>query len=299
MKEVCRMKNSCQLATLVVLLSFCQTGLAYERQAQPISQSPLLAFPTKAENELLQGELKAIREYHGSLLDTVYWSLGIVFGLVVLIIGSSFYTNFRLYEADKARILEEVERKIAEANSRASRDLQLLSSSLSEKIDRDILALANRFSTEIERLRSDNKDADKQILSDLKELEEAFEVFLKFPGIIKDQLNKLNLDTQLNTETIWELKGDPTKKLFAQFLAFDGALRTGSNDSIKAVLERMKDNLISSVLPSGKKVPSSVVESMKQALVHVRENRPLGESELILDLALVAEILELIDKIKT
>jgi len=39
--------------------------------------------------------------------------LGIVFGLVLLIIGSSWYTNFRLYEAGKTRILEEVERKIA------------------------------------------------------------------------------------------------------------------------------------------------------------------------------------------
>ena len=42
-------------------------------------------------NELLKGELKAIREYHGSLLDTVYWTLGIVFGLVLVIISSSWY----------------------------------------------------------------------------------------------------------------------------------------------------------------------------------------------------------------
>jgi hypothetical protein len=34
-----------------------------------------------------RGKLKAIRDYHGSLLDTVYWSLGIVFGIVLLIIG--------------------------------------------------------------------------------------------------------------------------------------------------------------------------------------------------------------------
>jgi hypothetical protein len=143
--------------------------------------------------------------------------LGIVFGFVLLIIGSSRYTSFRLYEADKARVLEEVERKIAEASGRISRDLQMFSGNMSDKVDRDTLALANRLSTEIERTRSDTKDADRQIASDIKELEDAFEVFLKFPDAIKEKLDRINLETQLNIERIWELRGDPVKVLLAQF----------------------------------------------------------------------------------
>jgi hypothetical protein len=134
--------------------------------------------------------------------------LGIVFGLVLLIIGSSWYTNVRLYEADKTRILEEVERKISEASGRISSDLQMLSGNMSDKADRDTLALANRLSTEIERMRSDTKDADRQISSDIKELEDAFQAFLEFPDVIKEQLNRINLETQLNTERIWELMGE-------------------------------------------------------------------------------------------
>jgi hypothetical protein len=252
-REALKMKKSIQLAVLSIFLCFSQPIPVYGEQAQSIAQPHKDANPVSSSNELLQGEIKAIREYHGSLLDTVYWSLGIVFGLVVLIIGSAWYTNFRLYEADKARILEEVDRKIAEANSRISRDLQMLSGNLSDKVDRDILALANRLSAEIERMRSDNKDVDRKISSDIKELEDAFKAFLKFPKVIKEQLNRINLDTQLNTERIWELKGDPVKVLLAQFLALDGAIRTGDNESIKAALERMKDNLSNSVVPSGKK----------------------------------------------
>ena len=136
---------------------------------------------------------------------------------MLLIIGSSRYTSFRLYEADKARVLEEVERKIAEASGRISRDLQMFSGNMSDKVDRDTLALANRLSTEIERTRSDTKDADRQIASDIKELEDAFEVFLKFPDAIKEKLDRINLETQLNIERIWELRGDPVKVLLAQF----------------------------------------------------------------------------------
>ncbi len=282
-----------------MLLAFGQPILVYGQQSQKIAQSPNSISPQAPSNEQQQGELKAIREYHDSLLDTVYWTLGIVIGLVLVIIGSSWYTNFRLYEADKARMLEEVERKIAEANSRISRDLQMLSSNLSDKADRDLLALASRLSSDIERLRSDNKESNVQISTDIKELEDAFLIFLKFPDVIKEQLNRVSLDTQLNTERIWELKGNPVKVLLSQFLAFDAAIRTGDNASIKAVLERMKDNLSNAVLPSGKKVPSNVLDVLRKSLAQARDNGPSGSDSIILDISLLAEILELLDEVST
>jgi hypothetical protein len=118
---------------------------------------------------------------------------------------------------------------------------------MSDKVDRDTLALANRLSTEIERMRSDTKDGDRQISSDIKEPEDALEVFFKFPDVIKERLNRINLEAQLNTERIWELRGDPVKVLLAQFLALDGALRANDGKSNKAALERMKDSLSTSV----------------------------------------------------
>jgi CRISPR/Cas system CSM-associated protein Csm2 small subunit len=293
------MKKIIQLATLSTLLAFSQPALEHELSAQPMSQSPRVISQQISGNELLKGELKAIREYHDSLLDTVYWTLGIVFGLVLVIIGSSWYTNFRLYEADKARLLEEVERKIAEANSRSARDLQGLSSNISDKADRDLLKLDNRLSTELERLRSDIKDSNIRINSDFKKLEEAFEIFLKFPELIRGQLNRISLDTQLNTERIWELKGSPVKVLLSQFLAFDAAIRTGDNEAIKAVLERMKDNLSQSVLPSGKKISPDLLDILRKSLSQAKENGPSGDHSVSLDLSLLSEILELLDETST
>ncbi len=51
-------------------------------------------------------------------------------------------------------------------------------------------------------MRSDTKDADRQISFDIKELEDALEVFLKIPNVIREQLHRINLDTQLNAERI-------------------------------------------------------------------------------------------------
>ena len=166
-------------------------------------------------------------------------------------------------------------------------------------VHRDLLALGNRFSTEVDRLRSDIKDSNSRISSDIKELEEAFEIFLKFPELVKSQLNRISLDTQLNTERIWELKGSPVKVLLSQFLAFDAAIRAGDNESIKAVLERMKDNLSKSVLPSGKKISPDLLDMLRKALAHAKDNGPSSDGSVILDLSLLAEILELLDEVST
>lgn len=181
----------------------------------------------------------------------------------------------------------------------SARDLQGLSHNLSDKADRDLLALDNRFSAAIERLRSDIKDSNSRTDSDIKELEEAFEIFLRFPDLIRGQLNRISLDTQLNTERIWELKGSPVKALLSQFLAFDAAIRAGDNESTKAVLQRMKDNLSQSVLPSGKKISPDVLDILRKSLTQAKENGPSGDDSVILDLSLLAEILELLNEVST
>ena len=101
----------------------------------------------------------------------------------------------------------------------------------------------------------------------------------------------------MNTERIRELRGDPVKGLLAQFLALDGAMRANDSKPTKAVLERMKNSLSTSVLPSGKKMPPKVLEALQKSFVQARDSGPLGEASVILDLSLVAEILELLDQV--
>jgi hypothetical protein len=62
MREQLKMKKRIQLAALSVLVSFSQPILVYGEQAQPIARPTNDATTAKPSNELLQGELKAIRE---------------------------------------------------------------------------------------------------------------------------------------------------------------------------------------------------------------------------------------------
>jgi hypothetical protein len=70
----------------------------------------LPAIPTTAAGEiaLLNAQLESMREYHGALLSTVYWSLGAIGALALLLVGLSWFTNNRFYEHDKAALKQEL-----------------------------------------------------------------------------------------------------------------------------------------------------------------------------------------------
>jgi hypothetical protein len=74
-------------------------------------------------------------------------------------------------------------------------------------------------------------------------------------------------------------------------------MRANDSKSTKAVLGRMKDNLDTSVMPSGKKIPPKALEALQKSFVQAIDSGPLGEASVILDLSLVAEILELLDQV--
>jgi hypothetical protein len=65
------------------------------------------------EIELLKAQLSDARGFQSDLLSTVYWSLGVVVGIVALLVGYNWFTNFKIYEREKASLLEELKTQLA------------------------------------------------------------------------------------------------------------------------------------------------------------------------------------------
>lgn len=62
----------------------------------------------KQKNRVLEAQLQITRDYHSSLLDTVYWALAGVFVVVGLLLGFGWFANFRIYERDKDILRKEL-----------------------------------------------------------------------------------------------------------------------------------------------------------------------------------------------
>jgi hypothetical protein len=92
----------------------------------------------------LRAQLDLMQRYDQRLLETVYWSLGVVVTALAVIVGLGFYTNFRLYERDKVAMLQELRQELqslAEANrSQLSNELQAGVKSLPDTVKQDVTA---------------------------------------------------------------------------------------------------------------------------------------------------------------
>ena len=109
-------------------------------QANTSSGAPE-AIPAQSEVTkvaILQAQLEIIRNYDENLLNTVYWSLGTTVGIMLLVVGLGWYSNFRVYTRDVA----EMERNIKKlVDAQKSTVLAELSGDLSSRIASQIESL--------------------------------------------------------------------------------------------------------------------------------------------------------------
>ena len=101
-----------------------------------------------------------MKHYHDSLLATVYWSLAAVLGLAFVLIGSTWYTNYKIHESEKAQLREEVDKKIAQAKSLVDTSLLELSDSTQSRIDAQLIEISGRLDGRIDTVVEDIRIAD-------------------------------------------------------------------------------------------------------------------------------------------
>ncbi len=142
-----------------VVCSIWLSGTISAQAQQPLpsvvaatSNTTSLMSQKDAELLALQKQNDLIRQYHSSLLDTVYWALGLVGVVAALIVGASGLINFKVYEADKERLREQftskvneltaqAESKISEARAAIQAEVQSLLHSHTDRISGEILAI--------------------------------------------------------------------------------------------------------------------------------------------------------------
>jgi len=100
---------------------------------------------------LLKQEVASSKSYESSLLSTVYWSLGGVVTIAVLLVGFGWLGNFKIYERDKLALRSELQVSMNESISAAK---DSLSREVSADVENKVQELTDKFKTRIDRLNS-------------------------------------------------------------------------------------------------------------------------------------------------
>ncbi len=150
------------LAVLAIILR--QPSVAQESvQQQSESAADISATqPTdqpSSETVALRAQLELMRQYDDRLLDTVYWSLGMIGAIALVLGGFSWYANFRMYERDRNSLRQELQFSIKQGLEAARGELEVVAKKPGEDISRLHESLRNDMSRKVDEVRITSSQA--------------------------------------------------------------------------------------------------------------------------------------------
>lgn len=224
-------RNNVVIITAFIFISLLFGGLitTTTTKAQSVSTpSPLTPTPTATttptptaktpppaneksttdEVAILKAQLEQMKFYDQKLLSTVYWSLGAVITLTILIAGFSWFTNFRLYERDK------------------------------ESLRREMSLEIDKFRSDVKVLFSEQKSSLSNSLENLvtEKFQEGFTDIDSKLDRLKTELTRNQINTNLLEAKIWTTKGVYKNAMTVYMSTLEEATRKDQSQYYSSIL---------------------------------------------------------------
>lgn len=105
----------------------------------PLLSQEIVSSDSVHADELLLREIEVMKQYDQDLLETVYWSLGALLTIAVLLIGFGWFANFKVYERDKESIRRDL-------NSFIQSEFKSIQNSVESKIKSEFESVESKIS---------------------------------------------------------------------------------------------------------------------------------------------------------
>lgn len=251
----------------IIYLSFSTPIYVYAKEApknqvdKPSIANTDISYKLKAFEEL-KIENRITKDFYDSLLNTIYWSLGTVFGVSALLLGFGWWSNFKLHEKDKRSIIDELSLMISERGSEQSNVLNNEIKSIRDEIGVALTSINER----IDSTKTLNEEQSKNINEIDVKLATINNLISENKKAIR--INSLSQEAGLRfvEERLWQLKGVGANVLITQLQAL-----TANNElnkeigintkNIDSILDRISTTIEEEFL-SGKNSASDYVVTL-------------------------------------
>ncbi|MFQ2752974.1 hypothetical protein ACK3YM_19370 [Aeromonas caviae] len=251
----------------IIYLSFSTPIYVYAKEApknqvdKPSIANTDISYKLKAFEEL-KIENRITKDFYDSLLNTIYWSLGTVFGVSALLLGFGWWSNFKLHEKDKRSIIDELSLMISERGSEQSNALNNEIKSIRDEIGVALTSINER----IDSTKTLNEEQSKNINEIDVKLATINNLISENKKAIR--INSLSQEAGLRfvEERLWQLKGVGANVLITQLQAL-----TANNElnkeigintkNIDSILDRISTTIEEEFL-SGKNSASDYVVTL-------------------------------------
>jgi hypothetical protein len=180
-----------------------------------------------------------MKEYHSSLLDTVYWALGVVVTVALLVGGFSWYSTFRVYEADKRDLRRDMEANDKQVLAEVEARLSASSAHTLKQVEERLSALAERMTREADIAREAWASERKGVSEAIAKLENAVGILKQTDAKLLRGLHYSETKLRRVEENMWESEGLFGNVLLTQSQGLSAALKGEYKNTVRSILERM------------------------------------------------------------
>lgn len=266
------------LTSLTYGASSPQTGVTPNAKVESIASTPTeeknLASISdlKVEIKLLKAQNKLIRDYQGSMADTVYWALGIISGVFAILMSYSIFTNFKFYEQDKARLKSELDSVISTFKSELlvkfeqdKSDLEKSFDSRNEANMRIVLDQGTESRTRVDAIRTELQAKLDETINKIVAHDAHF-------SLLTTKNHRAEYELRTVEEMVWELRDIPDCIILTQCQGIR-ASKDGSVDfAMNSVLKRMKETIQKHYLDENRPLKPNLVKRIEEALAVLGDN---------------------------
>lgn len=256
----------------VVALAFWFPALAAVPSQETTSAPPRIAAPalsiSQAELELKvqEKQIATIKEYHSSLLDTVYWALSTVATVAALLVGFGWFANFKFHESEKQRLKDELDGRIKEALAFIESRLSAHEVQMLNAVDTRLDSHFTRVARDIDIARADAVGMYERMTTSIEQMKSqltALELGKKRSEIAENEMEVALRDVEVH---VWELKGIPINMLITQRQGLDAAIKANSKFSVQFALDGMANTITKSILPAKKNISAKMLKQFFDAV---------------------------------
>ncbi|WP_455928884.1 hypothetical protein [Pseudomonas fluorescens] len=234
----------------------------------------------ETELKILKEKNILISEFQSSLISIVIWSLSAVVSVVILLVGASLFTNFKLHEKDVQRIQADYDAKIkifqSEMEAGLARAGQEMANAQEARSQQDLnrmLDQAAQVRSQFETVRLSLEEKFDQLFSGTMKFEARVDSLEKAQIALRAELRK--------AETrIWEIKKIPQNVLISSLQGLDAALVSGDKWRIEDFVEQIKYVIKSDFIELRGDLDEELQKLIEHRLIKLENEFPEHTSEI-------------------
>ncbi|WP_313005507.1 hypothetical protein [Pseudomonas sp.] len=229
---------------------------------------------------LLREQNKIFKEFQSLQQTTVYWSLTGVFGLVMILVGASFYTNFRFYEKDKENLKVELDTKLDNFGSTITAQMLGQRREADQSLERNSQRIQDIMLAQLSEVRASLDGIRSEVSNEFKGVAENLAKFDTQLVAVRKSISEAEVELRKVEIEVWDAQDIPDNMMVTLLQALKAAASNGDKQGISELYERMIDILKEKYHDGGNEMDMEILTYVRRNLDVGAKYDPKGFSEV-------------------